>query len=195
MRSRPHVNQRRPRPRRRAAQPGALGRLAARVTAGSSATASWTPGKPPPAPPPLPPHRRRGVGKRTHRARVADKRSPGRRLSPSPRLQSCGLGPAGSQPPHASLRGTGQVAGMWGGGSGQLPSSHLGASEWGPGGSGDGSWAPLNPATPPSLPSWGRRSGHPSQHRGLAPPFSLEPAGAPCLTSASDSNWGIWIPR
>lgn len=178
MRSRPHVNQRRPRPRRRAAQPGALGRLAARVTAGSSATASWTPGKPPPAPPPLPPHRRRGVGKRTHRARVADKRSPGRRLSPSPRLQSCGLGPAGSQPPHASLRGTGQVAGMWGGGSGQLPSSHLGASEWGPGGSGDGSWAPLNPATPPSPPGGGALA-TPLSIVDLPPPFPWSRLGRP----------------
>ena len=84
---------------------GALERQAARAAAGFSATASRTPGKPPPAPPL---HRRRGVGKGAHPALVADKRSPGRRLSPSPKLQSCGLGPAGSQPPHDSLRGLGR---------------------------------------------------------------------------------------
>lgn len=56
--------------------------------------------------PPL--HRRRGVGKRTHRALGAGKRSPGRWLPTSPRLQSCGLGPAGSQPSHDSLWGLGR---------------------------------------------------------------------------------------
>lgn len=88
--------------------------------------------------------------------------------------------------------GTGQVAGMWGGGSGQLPSSHLGASEWGPGGGGDGSWAPLNPATPPSSPGGGALA-TPLGILDLSPPSPLEWAGALCLTSAT--NWGIWIQR
>lgn len=85
---------------------GAPATQAARAAARSSATAPRTPGKPPPERPPL--HRRRGVGKRTHRALGADKRSPGRWLPTSPRLQSCGLGPAGSQPSHDSLWGLGR---------------------------------------------------------------------------------------
>lgn len=71
--------------------------------------------------------------------------------------------------------GTGQVAGVWEGGSGQLRSSHLGTSEWG--------WQLDNPQPRhPSLSSWGRCSGHPSQHRGLAPHSSPPSSGA---------GWGV----
>lgn len=88
---------------------------------------------------------------------------------------------------------TGQVVRMWGGGSGQPRSSHFGASEWGPGGGGDGSWAPLSPATPPS-PYGG---GAPATRLSIVdlaptPLVPLKRAGATCDFSHG-SNWDIWI--
>lgn len=68
--------------------------------------------------------------------------------------------------------GTGQVAGVWGGGSGQLRSSHLVASEWGPGSGRDGSWVTPSPAIPPSPPGGGA----------LATPLSIVRVPPPFLS-------------
>ena len=85
--------------------------------------------------------------------------------------------------------GTGQVAGVWGGGSGQLPSSHWGASEWGPGDGGDGSWAPPPPAPPPLPPLLGAVLWPPLSASGTCPPSSPRSSGAGCGSPPDFSRW------
>lgn len=130
---------------------GALRTQAARAPAGSSTTASWTPGQPPPGAAAALQRTR----ERTHRARIAT----GGALDAAGLGYSRGCKVMGSPDWLAAssrfASGTGQVAGVWGGGSGQLPPSYLGARERGPGGGGDGSWAPPSSATPPSAPGGG----------------------------------------
>jgi hypothetical protein len=142
-----------PRGPRRAAQ-RALPRRAARAIVGSSATASGRPGSRHSC------HRRLRTTAEGWGNELTELWSPIR-----------GALDAGSRPPQGcKVVGSARLArslltlrfgdwagsGVVGGGSGQLPPSLLGASEWGPGGGEeDGSWAPPSPAIPPSSPGGG----------------------------------------
>lgn len=164
---------------------GAPARQTARAAAVWAATASRAPGKPPPAPP------QSGWGEELTELWPPTRRAPDAGSRP-PR----GCKVAGSAPRALSLLtlrwGTGQVAGVSGGGSGQLPSSHLGAGEWGPGGGGDGSWASppprpsQSPANPPFPPGGGALA-TPLSFVDLLPP--PPPANLPPPRS-SGAGWG-----
>lgn len=145
---------RRPRPPRRAAQ--------------AAPRRGWQRGLPPASRPPPP--RCRGSRPPRRRRRRLTAQSGGETNSPvSCRRQEEPWTPALALPEAAKLwarpgwlagssrlaSGTGQVAGVWGGGSWQLRSSHLGASQWGPGSGGHGSWVTPSPASPPSPPGGG----------------------------------------
>lgn len=157
--------------RRGAWHSGALRSQAARAAAGFSASASGRPGSRPPSGRRAAP-RRRGVGKRTHQLRPPTRGAPdaGSRLV-LPEAAKLWARPRWLA---ASSRfSSGDWAGSGGVGRRERAAAALplGRRRVGPGGGGDGSWAP--PAPPPLPPLLGAVLRPPAPHCGLDPPAPL----------------------